>query len=119
MPDADPDRAERIFDHLLDDLARSPTIAEDDIDGYVRDTRARLAASNDRMPAPDRPRPPTEVELAALRCMSRGMTVQMTAETLGKGEDTIRTQLAEVRPKLGAKNTTHACCEAIRRGLIP
>jgi DNA-binding NarL/FixJ family response regulator len=58
-------------------------------------------------------------ELALLRCMSRGMTVEMAAETSGISFDTARLHLKGARFRLKAKNTTHACCEAIRQGLIP
>lgn len=58
-------------------------------------------------------------ELDVLRCMSRGLTRAMTAELLYVEETTVQRHLQNVRAKLRAKNTTQACCEAIRRGLIP
>jgi len=61
----------------------------------------------------------TPRELDVLRCFSRGLNTQMVAETLGITFDTVNTHTKNVRPKLRAKNTTEACCEAIRRGLIP
>jgi DNA-binding CsgD family transcriptional regulator len=60
-----------------------------------------------------------ELELAVLRCLSRGMTAQMAADANFFALDTVKTHLKGARYRLRAKNTTHACCEAIRRGLIP
>ena len=61
----------------------------------------------------------TARELDVLRCFSRGLNRQMVAETLGISAQTVMVHTKNVRPKLQAKNTTEACCEAIRRGLIP
>lgn len=63
--------------------------------------------------------PVTVRELDVLRCYSRGLTADMVAETLGITIQTVKAHTRSARPKLAAKNTMHACCEAIRRGLIP
>lgn len=70
-----------------------------------------------RIYAPERERL-TPSELRALEAVSRGMTGEMAAELLGVAFETIQSQLKSARYRLRAKNTTHACCEAIRRGLI-
>lgn len=62
---------------------------------------------------------PTERELMALRCLSRGMTAPMAAEAMGITLETVKALLDQVRRRLRTKNTTHAVAEAIRRGLIP
>ena len=46
------------------------------------------------------------------------MTREMAAEATGRSLETVKTQLLGARYKLRAKTMTHACCEAIRRGLI-
>jgi DNA-binding NarL/FixJ family response regulator len=61
---------------------------------------------------------PSKRELDVLSCISNGMTYEMAAETLGVGAQTIQTHLKTVRARLKAKNTTHACCIAIRNGLL-
>jgi DNA-binding CsgD family transcriptional regulator len=61
----------------------------------------------------------TEMELLLLKCMSRGMTRQMAADTAGIGFQTALTHLKGARHRLRAKSTSHACCNAIRLGLIP
>jgi len=68
------------------------------------------------------PRPSMAVtprELDVLRCYSRGLTTAMVAETLGISVETVKHHTRSVRTEFAAKNTTAACCEAIRRGLIP
>jgi DNA-binding NarL/FixJ family response regulator len=57
-------------------------------------------------------------ELAALNAISHGLTAGMAAELLIKERETVKSQLKAVRLKLKAKNTTHAACIAIRKGLI-
>lgn len=49
---------------------------------------------------------------------SRGLTVEMTADTLHIAFETVRSHIAAARLKLRAKNVTEACCDAIRHGLI-
>ena len=60
----------------------------------------------------------TPAELRVLECASRGLQGAMIADVLGVGLETVRTQLQTARAKLGAKNTCHACCEALRLGLL-
>jgi DNA-binding NarL/FixJ family response regulator len=61
----------------------------------------------------------TSRELDVLRCFSRGLNRQMVAETLGISLQTVMAHTKKARTRLRAKNTTEACCEAIRQGLIP
>jgi DNA-binding NarL/FixJ family response regulator len=91
---------------LLDDLADAPLLSEE---------HPRIAGN---FPRPfDAELGP--MELLLLKCMSRGMTRQMAADATFVSVQTVMTHLKGARYRLGAKNTTQACCEAIRRGLIP
>lgn len=58
-------------------------------------------------------------ELCVLLCVSHGMGYKTAAKTLGRAFATVQTQLVRARYRLRAATTAHACCEAIRRGLIP
>lgn len=60
----------------------------------------------------------TQRELDALTYRSRGLTDDQVGTALGISQETVKSRLKTARYKLRAKNTTHACCEAIRRGLI-
>ena len=62
--------------------------------------------------------PLTPAELRVLECASYGLSGQMTADVLGWGLETVRELTKRARAKLGAKNTCHACCEALRLGLL-
>ncbi len=62
---------------------------------------------------------PTRGELDVLIAFSRGLSYPAVAEVLGRGLETVKSQAKQARFLLRAKNTTEACCEAIRRGLIP
>lgn len=57
-------------------------------------------------------------ERDAVNAASHGLDYAMIAATLGKDEDTVRTQLKSARRRLGAKNTTHAVALALRAGII-
>lgn len=57
-------------------------------------------------------------ERQVLEALSRGMGNDGTADLLGIGVETVKTRTMHARWALRAKNTTHACCEALRRGLI-
>jgi DNA-binding CsgD family transcriptional regulator len=57
-------------------------------------------------------------ELRALEAMSHGLSMLEASEVTGFNYETLRASLKNVRRVLGAKNTTHACCEALRQGLI-
>ena len=60
----------------------------------------------------------TERECQVLTAMSYGMERKDAAALLGISLETVKTRLDHARRALRAKNTTHACCEALRRGLI-
>jgi DNA-binding CsgD family transcriptional regulator len=57
-------------------------------------------------------------ELRALQASSFGLDADGVSVVLGLSLETIKTQLKTARRALRAKNTTHACCEALRQGLI-
>jgi DNA-binding CsgD family transcriptional regulator len=57
-------------------------------------------------------------EQRILLCLSVGLNNRMAADVLGVSEDTIRSQVASARAKLGAKNQAHAVALAIRSGQI-
>jgi DNA-binding CsgD family transcriptional regulator len=57
-------------------------------------------------------------ELRALQAVSVGLDERGAAHVLGLARMTVTTQLRDARRALRAKNTTHACCEALRQGLI-
>lgn len=61
---------------------------------------------------------PSPAELAILKAIADGLTVPEVALLLEKGEPTVKSQLARVRLKVGARNTSHAVAIALRRGLI-
>lgn len=61
----------------------------------------------------------TPAESRCLQAASRGLEVTEAAVLLGIAPDTVKTHLKHARRRLRAKNTAHACCEAIRFGLIP
>ena len=63
-------------------------------------------------------RQPTPRELAVLRLVAGGKTVDEIAQSLGLGEETIRSHLKKVQAKLGARNRLHAVAEAMRHHLI-
>jgi DNA-binding CsgD family transcriptional regulator len=58
-------------------------------------------------------------ELAVLRLTSMGGQTAEVAQELGLGEETIRSHPKRAQTKLGARNRTHAACEALRRQLVP
>lgn len=53
-----------------------------------------------------------------LEALSHGSDANGAAEILGLSAFTVREHTKNARRALRAKNTTHACCEAIRLGLI-
>lgn len=95
-------------ERLLEDIAAAPLIPEHELGRLPweqtidRVNRRRLGPA----------------ELEVLIWASRGLQQHQIAEVLGKKLQTVKTQLVSARWKLGAENTTQACCEAIRRGLI-
>jgi DNA-binding CsgD family transcriptional regulator len=60
----------------------------------------------------------TKRERVVLMMLSHGMTAQMVAEALGVSYHVVQQHSKAARYVLRAKNTTHACCIAIREGLI-
>ena len=57
-------------------------------------------------------------ERRVLEACSRGLTYEMAGDMLGISPTTVKEYLKTARYRLRAKNTTHACCEALRLGLI-
>lgn len=102
---------DEIPDRLLADLAVAPVIHEGDIDDYI----AAGGSIHGRSRVDDHLSPR---ELEALRYLSRGLSIDQTATAMICAAQTVKTRLKGARFKLRAKNTIHACCEAIRRGLI-
>lgn len=94
-------------ERLLHDLANTPVVAEDDIDRFDIDSYAK---AGDVL---------TVAEVEMLRYASRGLTERQVAAARGVSFETVHGHAKTVRYKLRAKNMTQACCEAIRRGLIP
>jgi DNA-binding NarL/FixJ family response regulator len=60
----------------------------------------------------------TELERRTLEAMSRGLEREGAAELTGVSVEVVKDRLKVARRVLRAKNTTHACCEALRQGLI-
>jgi len=61
----------------------------------------------------------TPRELAVLRMVSMGHQSSDIAKALGLGEETVRSHLKKAQAKLGARNRSHAACDAMRHNLIP
>lgn len=61
----------------------------------------------------------TPRELAVLRYAAMGKQASEIADTLGIGEETVRSHFKKAQHKLGAKNRTQAAVEAVRQNLIP
>jgi len=57
-------------------------------------------------------------ELAAMRCLARGLSRAQAAAELEISEHTLRVYIESARHKLGALNTTHAVARALATGLI-
>lgn len=102
-PDRPVGRDNPIPKRLIDNLADAALVEEREITGAIRRWRSPL----------------TERELEVLRYLSRGLTRRMVAELLFIEEQTVMNHVKNARFKLKAKNITHACCEAIRQGVIP
>jgi DNA-binding NarL/FixJ family response regulator len=58
-------------------------------------------------------------ELAVLACVAEGMTNGEIGTQLGIAPDTVKTHIARVLEKLGARDRTHAVSRALRMGLFP
>jgi LuxR family quorum sensing-dependent transcriptional regulator len=63
-------------------------------------------------------RRPTPREMAVLRLLAAGRTVDEIARSLELSEETIRSHIKKVQAKLGARNRLHAVAEAMRHRLI-
>jgi LuxR family quorum sensing-dependent transcriptional regulator len=63
-------------------------------------------------------RQPTPRELAVLRLVAAGKTIDEIARSLGLGEETVRSHIKKAQAKLGARNRPQAVAEAIRHRLI-
>ena len=61
----------------------------------------------------------TPRELSVLRLVSIGEQCHDMAQSLGLGEETIRSHLKKAQAKLGVRNRAHAVAEALRQSLIP
>ena len=61
---------------------------------------------------------PTTRELEILKAIANGMNYQEVAKTMYISVETVKSHLRHLRPKLNAKNTTHAVAIALRRGMI-
>lgn len=96
---------------LARDIANAPHIPEHEIEHAVTAGRFRLHGSLDKLLTP--------AMVRVLLCASRGLGTKESAVTLGVSTETVKSELAQARYVLGSKTTTHACCEAIRQGLIP
>lgn len=57
-------------------------------------------------------------ELAAIRCLARGLSRAQASAELGISEHTLRVYIESARHKLGALNTTHAVARALSTGII-
>lgn len=60
----------------------------------------------------------TAAEVRLLQALSSGLTEAQAAHVLGRSVAAVHDEATRARRVLGAKNVTHACCEALRRGLI-
>lgn len=94
-------------DRLLHDLAQAPIVDE-----LEMPPESMLGSLNYRQSGL------TPAMILVLECGSRGLTVKMTALTLGISPETVRTELKQARYLLKAKTTSHAIAEALRQGLI-
>lgn len=103
-------------DRLLRDLARAPVVPESEIRLFMETARGSVherQAGGVVLENELRPR-----EKQVLEHVSHGMTVPMIAESLHLIPATVELYARTARYRLGAKNTAHAACIALRRGLI-
>jgi DNA-binding CsgD family transcriptional regulator len=92
-------------DRLLHDLARAP-IVEEEVADFAKTyaSAVRVALS--------------QAELRVLHYASLGLEAAHIGDLLYVSENTVKTHLKAARFRLKAKNTTHACCLALREGLF-
>lgn len=62
--------------------------------------------------------PPTPRQLEVARYLSHGLTSGMVAEAMFLSPATVRDHRRDLRYRLGAKTTSQALCECLRRGYI-
>lgn len=60
----------------------------------------------------------TPAQTRVLGALSHGLGDRGAADLLGVTVESVKEAAKLARRKLQARNTTHACCEALRRGLI-
>lgn len=60
----------------------------------------------------------TPAETQVLRLASVGLSEKQIVRALQRSPGTVKNHLRAARWKLDAENTVHACCEALRRGVI-
>jgi DNA-binding NarL/FixJ family response regulator len=97
------DRDSNWVEALTERLRDAPVVPEKGLSTYVRTN------GNPQL---------TAAETRVLTAASHGLTNEMVAELLGISTQTVKTLLKLARLRLRAKSTTHACCVAIRQGLI-
>lgn len=88
---------------------RPPPATDTIVDRFVSDVERLTAAQTIRLS----PR-----ELEALRLAADGLSMPEIAESTGRATETVKTQLARARSKLGARNVAHAVALAFRAGLV-
>jgi DNA-binding NarL/FixJ family response regulator len=94
-------------------LAARMRLADDPI-FIIKQRRAPRETPNFIHTSKPRKTMPSSQELRVLEYLSRGLTNVMVADVMDISVNTVKEDLKRIREKLGAKNTTHACCEAIR-----
>ncbi len=92
-------------DRLLRKLADAPLVAEPAVDSPKTYRLAEFSFLTPR-------------ELEVLHYASLGLENSHIADMLFVTVETVKTHLKAARYRLCAKNTTHACCLAIRAGLF-
>jgi DNA-binding NarL/FixJ family response regulator len=113
MKERDEDLFERLMadtdsdwpDRLLHDLAQAPLVEE----GVLKFAHHYTQATREDL---------TDREVEILRYASVGLNADHIGSLLHLAEETVKKHLRACRFRLGAKNTTHACCLAIRQGLF-
>lgn len=98
------DYASYIPERLLRSLDAAELVPESEIDARVQSGRSRELTAREK---------------EALTWISHGLGERETAELMGIKIETVKLTLKKARYRLRTKNTAHAACEAIRRGLIP
>lgn len=116
MPDWHSDRGIAALDWLIDDLRRVPYVPEHKIGEYLQVTRARLDGHSHDLP--EHRDAVTPAELEVLHGYSLGGTAETIAAARGTSLHTVKCHTRSARAKLGVHSTAHACCVALRQGLI-